>query len=130
MTDAPETVDAIADVPALPAGEYAIVEVLGHRTIIGRVEEVERFGSKLMSIEPVFKGELLPAVMISGASIYQFTPCSAATALSRAPKEHWQLPPSIRAVLPPAMLPSPEIISHETPVFAPRFLDDDDDTAF
>ncbi|MDR7257832.1 hypothetical protein J2X47_002012 [Sphingomonas sp. BE270] len=92
---------------ALPPGEYAIVEVLGHRTIIGRVEEVERFGAKLMSIEAVFNGELLDAVMIGGSSIYQFTPCSAEVAEARQPKEDWQLPPSIRAVLPVAALPAP-----------------------
>lgn len=119
MTDAPETVAADVEPVELPSGEYAIVEVLGHRTIVGRVEEVERFGAKLMSIEPMFKGELLPAVMISGASIYQFTPCSAATALSRAPKDSWQLPASIRAVLPPALLPSPEQVIVESGIHSP-----------
>lgn len=98
----------------LPAGEYAIVEVLGHRTIIGRVEEVERFGTKLLSIEPVFNGELLDAVLIGGSSIYQFTPCSAAVAVERQPKEDWQLPPSVRAVLPERLLPAPEF---EPPAF-------------
>jgi len=92
-------------VSTLPPGEYAIVEILGHRTIIGRVEEVERFGAKLMSIEAVFNGGLLEPVMIGGSSIYQFTPCSAEVAEARQPKEDWQLPPSIRAVLPVAALP-------------------------
>ncbi len=92
----------------LPAGDYAIVEVLGHRTIVGRVEEVERFGTKLMAIEPLFRDALLPAVLIGGASIYQFTPCSAETALLRQPKNDWQLPPSIRAALPLDMLPAPD----------------------
>jgi hypothetical protein len=99
---------------ALPPGEYAIVEVLGHRTIIGRVEEVERFGAKLMSIEAVFNGALLDAVMIGGSSIYQFTPCSPEVAEARQPKEDWQLPPSIRAVLPIAALPAP---AFEPPAF-------------
>lgn len=130
MSGAPEAEAGTVEPLDLPAGEYAIVEVLGHRTIIGRVEEVERFGAKLMRIEPVFNGALLPAVMIGGSSIYQFTPCSAATALARQPRDTWQLPQSVRAVLPPALLASPEIISHDDRVFAPRFLDDDDDTAF
>lgn len=94
--------------PALPAGDYAIVEVLGHRTIVGRVEEVERFGTKLMSIEPLYQDQLLPAVLIGGSSIYQFTPCSAERALARAPKKAWQLPASVAAVLPPELLPPPE----------------------
>lgn len=94
--------------PARPEGEYAIVEVMGHRTYLGRVSEVERFGTKLMQIEPIFMGELLTPVMIGGASIYQFTPCTAETAFCRAPKERWQLPPSISATLPTPALPSPE----------------------
>ncbi|WP_422057359.1 hypothetical protein [Sphingomonas sp.] len=93
---------------ALPEGDYAIVEILGHRTIIGRVEEVERFGTKLMSIEPLFNGGLLQAVLIGGSSIYQFTPCSADVAAERSPKEEWQLPASVRAVLPPIALAGPE----------------------
>lgn len=88
-------------------GEYAIVEVLGHRTIVGRVEEIERFGSKLMSIQPIFSGKLLDAVMIGGGSIYQFTPCSRATAIKRAPTDIYNLPASIRAAMPQEMLPAP-----------------------
>ena len=104
--------DAIANgdsaIPTpLPDGEYAIVEILGHRTLIGRVEEVERFGAKLMSISPIFKGDLLPAVLIGGGSIYQFTPCSKETAEARAPKEDYYLPTSIRATLPMTALPAP-----------------------
>jgi hypothetical protein len=108
-----------------PAGEYAIVEVLGHRTIVGRVEEVERFGTKLMSIEPLFQGQLLAAVLIGGSSIYQFTPCSADVAALRQPKENWQLPASIRAALPPEMLPAPEHEDVEEADFEPSFLSDE-----
>jgi hypothetical protein len=92
----------------VPAGDYAIVEVLGHRTLIGRVEEVERFGTKLMSIQPLFNGQLLDPVLIGGSSIYQFTPCSAAIAEKQQATEDWQLPSSVRAALPPAALPAPE----------------------
>lgn len=84
----------------LPPGDYAIVEVMGHRTLVGRVTEVERFGTKLMSIEPLFSGELLPGVLIGGASIYQFTPCTPEVASARQPKQVWQLPASIAATLP------------------------------
>ncbi len=83
-----------------PAGEYAIVEVLGHRTIIGRVSEVQRFGAALMAIEPIWQDALLPAVLIGGASIYQMTPCSAEVAFARQPRQHYSLPPSIRATVP------------------------------
>lgn len=92
----------------LPPGDYAIVEVMGHRTLVGRVTEVERFGTKLMSIEPLFSGELLPGVLIGGASIYQFTPCTPEVASARQPKQLWQLPTSIAATLPQPTLPAPE----------------------
>lgn len=102
------------DTKPLPAGEYAIVEVLGHRTLVGRVEEIERFGTKLMQIEPLYRGELLDPVLIGGSSIYQFTACTADTAAARAPKHDWQLPASVRAVLPAALLTAPA----EDPEFA------------
>lgn len=88
----------------LPEGEYAIVEVLGHRTLVGRITEVERFGTKLMRVEPIYQGQMLPGVLIGGGSIYQFTPCSAEVALARAPKNAYQLPASVAAALPPALL--------------------------
>ena len=92
----------------MPDGDDAIVEVLGHRTLVGRVEEVERFGTKLLSIEPLFNDRLLEAVLIGGGSIYQFTPCSAAIAQKRQPKKAYQLPASVAAVLPPELLPAPD----------------------
>lgn len=110
MTDTPN------EQASLPVGEYAIVEVLGHRTLVGRITEVERFGAKLMSIEPLFAGNLLPAVLIGGGSIYQFTPCSADVAWTKGAKQEWELPTSIRVTLPPEALPAPE--------FAPAFLMD------
>ncbi len=93
---------------ALPDGEYAIAEILGHRTIIGRVTEVERFGTKLMAIEPILAGKLLPAVLVGGSSIYQFTPCTKERAAERAPTEEYYLPASVRAALPPTALPAPD----------------------
>lgn len=107
--------------PSLPTGEYAIVECLGHRTLVGRCEEVERFGTKMLSIEPIYNGELLPAVLIGGGSLYAFTPCTAAVALERCHKTEWDLPVSLRATLPTAALPAPEDDPSE---FAPAFLDE------
>lgn len=101
------TTETVETPAALPAGDYAIVEVLGHRTYVGRVTEEERFGSKLLSIEAIFAGQLLPAVLVGGGSIYQLTPCSAETAFARGPKDLWQLPTSVRCIVPPALLPAP-----------------------
>jgi hypothetical protein len=114
----------------LPPGDYAIVEVLGHRTLVGRVTEVERFGTKLMSIEPLFNGELLTAVLIGGGSIYQFTPCTPEVAGARQPKQLWQLPNSIAVTLPAAALPSPEALEDmEEGWDPPSFLSGGDDDA-
>lgn len=91
----------------LPAGEYAIVEIMGHQTVIGRITEVDRFGTKFMQIEPVYKGELLPPILQGGASIYRMTPCSPELAAARSPTEPYYLPTSVRATLPPEQLPAP-----------------------
>jgi hypothetical protein len=89
----------------LPEGEYCIVELMGHQTLVGRMAEVERFGAKMLALEPLFNGHLLPVVFQGGPSIYRLTPCSLAVAWARQPKNAYQLPPSIAATLPPAFLP-------------------------
>lgn len=94
----------------LPPGEYAIVELFGHTTMVGRVSEVERFGAKMMAMEPIFQDALLPAVFHGGSAIYRMTPCTAEVAFKRQPKEAWQLPLPIRCTLAPALLPSPSAI--------------------
>jgi hypothetical protein len=87
-----------------PPGEYAIVELFGHTTLVGRVTEVERFGAKMMALEPLFANELLPAVFHGGAAIYRLTPCSAEVAFARQPREAWQLPAPIRCIVPATLL--------------------------
>lgn len=87
-----------------PPGEYAIVELFGHTTLVGRIAEIERFGAKMMALEPLFRGELLPAVFHGGAAIYRLTPCSAEIAFARQPKQEWQLPTPIRCIVPPVLL--------------------------
>ncbi|WP_408591627.1 hypothetical protein [Novosphingobium sp.] len=89
----------------LPPGEYAIVEALGHRTLVGRVTEIERFGTKMLQVEPLFGDVMLGPVLLGGGSIYQFTPCSADTAFARRPTKAYQLPGSIAATIPPPALP-------------------------
>ncbi|GGJ13993.1 hypothetical protein [Neoroseomonas lacus] len=96
------------DTPVYPAGDFAIVELFGHTTLIGRIAEVERFGAKMMALEPLFANELLPAVFHGGASIYRLTPCTAEVAFARQPREAWQLPAPIRCIVPAGLLPAPE----------------------
>lgn len=102
----------------MPAGEYAIVEALGHRTLVGRVSEIERFGTKMLQVEPLFADVMLAPVLLGGGSIYQFTPCSPEVAWARRPNKTYQLPPSVAAVVPALALPSNEEL--------PSFLDMDE----
>lgn len=102
------------DEPAddLPDGDYAIAEVLGHRTLVGRCQEVDRFGTKMLGIEPIFRGKLLPMVFVGGASLYAFTPCTKEQAIAHAPTHDYQLPGSLLATLGPAALPRPDTIDY------------------
>lgn len=107
----------------MPSGEYAIVEALGHRTLVGRVAEVERFGTKLLQVEPLFGDVMLGPVLLGGGSIYQFTPCTPAVAFAQRPQQAYNLPPSVAATIPALALPS----NDELPPFA--FLDEGEDFA-
>lgn len=107
---------------AMPEGEYAIVEALGHRTLIGRVSEVERFGTKMLQVEPLFGDVMLGPVLLGGGSIYQMTPCSASVAFARRPTQTYQLPPSVVATVPARALPSNDEL--------PSFLVDDEEPDF
>ena len=98
---APLAWEAVAD------GEYAILELFGHTTLVGRIAEVERFGTKMLAIEPLFNGALLPPVYHGGAAIYRLSPCSRQVAWEKQPKEGWQLPSAIRAIVPTEALPAP-----------------------
>ncbi len=89
-------------------GEYAVVELLGHRTLIGRIAEIERFGTKLLQVECLFNGNLLPPTYHHGTAIYSMTPCSREVALKRQATRLYELPPGLAAVAPPAMLAPPQ----------------------
>lgn len=104
----------------MPEGDYAIVEALGHRTLIGRVAEIERFGTKMLQIEPLFCDVMLPPVLLGGSSIYQFTPCAPDVAFRKRPQSKYSLPDSLMATVPATALPAPQA----------RFalLDDDEDS--
>lgn len=92
----------------MPEGEYAIVEVQGHRTLVGRICEIDRFGAKLLQVEPLFNEVMLGPVLIHGSMLYQLTPCSSAVAFQRRPTRNYELPASIFATVPATALPSNE----------------------
>ena len=91
----------------IPPGEYAIVELFGHQTLVGRIAEVDRFGARMLALEPLFGGKMLPPVFHGGAAIYRLTPCSPEIAWSRQPQHTYQLPAAILAIVPRGALPSP-----------------------
>lgn len=99
--------DILTPPAEFPPGEYAIVELFGHTTLVGRFSEVERFGTKMLALEPLFRGELLSPAFHGGAAIYRLTPCSARVAWERQPQQEYQLPAAIRAIVPDTLLPSP-----------------------
>lgn len=58
------------------AVEYAIVEIFGHRQHAGRIEEVERFGSKMLRIDIPTDGDFekgYVTLFYGGASIFSLT---------------------------------------------------------
>lgn len=98
----------MSEITPLPGGDYCILELFGHVTLVGRYREVEQFGTKMMAIEPLFQDTFLPVVFHGGAAIYRLTPCEPETARRVQPKHGYQLPPAIRANVPPALLASSE----------------------
>ena len=114
--------------PAYPPGEYAIVELLGHTTLVGRITEVEKFGMKMLAIETLFAGALLPVVYQGGASIYRLTPCAAVTAFDYQPTDLWSLPNAIRKIVPPDVAAAALRDTQIEP--APTVEDDDDERPF
>jgi hypothetical protein len=65
----------------VPADEFAIVEIFGHRRLAGRVMEVERFGAKLLRIDVPKEGDFAKGFttqFYGGASLFSVTPCDLA----------------------------------------------------
>lgn len=73
--------ETIADTAESPP-EYAVVELMGHVRHVGRLTEVERFGTKMGRIDVPKGGKFedgFTSVFFSGGSIYRVTPCDLAT---------------------------------------------------
>jgi hypothetical protein len=115
--------------PAEPAEHWAIVECLGHQTLVGRVTETEQYGVRGIRIEPLFDGVLLAPVFRAGASLYGVTPCTRDQALALASRNAWTLPESVRALLPPALLDAsqPRKKAVTDADFDDAYFDDDED---
>jgi hypothetical protein len=102
------------EVQPLPEGDYAIVEIMGHSTLIGRIKIMATYGTEFLQVEPIFNGRLLGPVLHGGASIYRLTMCSREIAFSRAPTKRYHLPDAVAvangiADAPPPKLPELEL---------------------
>lgn len=73
---------------------WAIVEVMGHRTIIGEASEVEQFGTVMLRIDvPTDDGQVTQ--FYGGSSIFSLTPVTEATARDRLEQQRrWTHAPS------------------------------------
>ena len=98
--------------PGLPAGAYAIVELMGHQQMVGRVAEGRQFGVDGIVVEPIHAGQMLPPVFRSGAALYGVTPCT--------PERAWEigqrtygLPDGVRHAMPKPALPAPAPVDAE-----------------
>lgn len=100
-----------------PCGDFAILELFGHTTLVGRYAEVERFGSKMLALEPLFNDTLLPVVFHGGAAIYRLTPCSVDVAYEQQPRHGYQLPLAIKAIVPQAMIAAERVAERGTAPF-------------
>ena len=109
-----------------PAGNYAVVEILGHQTLVGRVEDVERFGTSMLKIEPIYRGQLLGPVFQGGASIDRFSPCTAEQAYERSPEYSYHLPSAVRALLPDDLQDKPEALPAPRSIEEYEAIEDDD----
>lgn len=62
--------------------EYAVVELMGHVRHVGRLTEVDRFGTKMGRIDIPKGGKFedgFTTVFFSGQSVYRVSPCDLAT---------------------------------------------------
>lgn len=97
---------------AEPYEGWAVVEMLGHRRLGGRVSQVEMYGTALLRVDvPGEDGEIVATQLVGGQSIYALTPCSeeAARAVARRnqvePVARWELP----ALAAPGQQPQTEL---------------------
>lgn len=81
MTDTTEA-PAPAEAAVVEAPEYAIVEIMGHRRLVGRIIDTERFGAKLLRIDVPTNGDFdqgFTSQFYAGSAIFSVTPTDLAT---------------------------------------------------
>lgn len=71
---------------------WALVEQMGFRQTVGKISEVENYGTKMLRLDvPVFSGAADPSEFVTrfcgGPSLYQVTPMDEATAIDMARRQ-------------------------------------------
>jgi hypothetical protein len=92
--------------PAVPPGTpetWAVVELMGHVRLAGRLSEEERFGAKMGRLDVPNDDGGFTTVHFGGASVYKITACTEAVARVAAkgsrpqPVSPWDFPKSLPA---------------------------------
>jgi hypothetical protein len=85
-----------------PFNDWAILELMGHRRLGGKVQDVEMFGARMCRIDipdARHADKTHATQFYSAPSVYCVTPCSEETARQvaklnqPAPVQRWELPP-------------------------------------
>lgn len=103
---------------------WAIVELLGHVRMAGRVTEEELFGSKIGRVDCPTPDGGYATVYFGGGSVYRLSPCTEAVARAVAqvsrpePVHRWELP---------APEPEPAPVRHIAPLVGDLGNDDYDE---
>lgn len=120
-TDDPETVSKMCGLPQINPGAdrsapqpatWAVLELLGHRRLAGRVSEEEHFGVKMGRIDIPQKDGSFVTQLFGGASVYGMTVVSEEAArivalrCDVAPLHQWELPKQLSAPAPAVVPPS------------------------
>lgn len=89
---------------------WAIVELMGHRTRPGRVQEVELAGSKMLQIDIPVSDEDFVTEFYGAPALYSIRPCTEEIARARADYAH--VDP--RPIRPVDYRPQPAVTHEET----------------
>jgi hypothetical protein len=77
---------------------WAVVELLGHVTMAGKLSEEERFGAKMGRVDIPTDAGGWTTIYFGGSSVYRITPCVEAVARAKArshqpkPVYAWEIP--------------------------------------
>lgn len=116
------TTDTKSDTNAPPLDTWAVVELMGHVRIAGRLTEESHFGVALGRLDVPMGETEFATQFFGGSSIYRVTPCSEQIAreVAKEAAGHPISPWSLRH-----LLPKPDVMA-----VGPRYGRDDDDAPF